>query len=1099
LKHKTYIPLHGHSTYSQGDGVTRIHDIINRTKEIGANAVALTEHGNMSSFYKFYKECIAHDIKPIIGCELYVNDLYFDDNERFLKAKRKKSKSELEEENDKIDASNNHLLAYSKNYKGIKNLIYLSNMGFENFYRKPLVSTEMVFNLLDDNNIVTTGCLQSKFNHLIVDGKEIEALQLIKRFKDKFGKDFYLEIMLNQLKEQKIVNDFYKKVYQKTGIKPVLAIDYHYAYKDDWFIQYLLYVIKGRRTVENYPESEWFYTVRDLYIKSVDKIYTLAEKYGIDKEFLETSIESTFEIAEKINIELPLYPNNFPRFNDETSKSKKQFLEKLKIKWKEKVDNGLIPNDKIDEYSKRLKYEMDIIVEKDFIDYFLILDDLLNNFVYKVGGATGAGRGSASGSLVLFVLDITKIDPIRHNLIFERFLNPARVDPADVDLDIDSVTQKKVEDYLKEKFGKEKVCHIANFGKFGAKTTIKDLCRIFELDFVLSNRLTSYFNDEKTIVKIEGELKKAETIAKKKNEYDLLDFIDKNRELFVNIGNRFIGMVRQTGRHASGILVSNKNLNRSEVPVLKLKGEIITGVQEGGDEREIAELGYCKLDILGLKTASVINDTIKKIEKKYKIYDIEEKILKSSLDDNKVYDEFKQGNCRDIFQFGSDNMINLIKMVQPENIVDLSSINALFRPAVIQAGGIGTYLKNRENPQKAKLKLDKVHPDLWDIVGESFGVPIFQEQIMFILQKIGGFSLAEADKNRKVLKLLHKGNQEKNEDFYKMMNKFKSQAIKNGVSEKNVVWLLKILGKYSEYSFNKSHSLSYAVNAYISMWLKVYYSKEYFSSLFNHSTSSELSWHIKQAKQQQIKVNPFRFKKTSNKFEVDYDSDAITFGLNKVKGMQTKDIEIINQSTIDNVYELVQLIIDNKISKRTIEPLCRLQYFSELFENSKLLELVLLGSKKKKVKESIKEKVDSLLTESQSIEDWTKQELFQFEKKYFEFYFEDHPFTVKYEKIKNESPYLLNQINSPKQLQDKEKGAFILCGVISDIILKKAKKTGREYYKLIIEDDEKQIYVTVFNSKDIVDIKDGDFVVFKTSKNKFGFVKSKDSNIQKYV
>ena len=1098
-RHKTYIPLHGHSTYSQGDGVTRIEDIITRAKEIGAPGIGLTEHGNMSSYYKFYKECTDNDIKPIIGCELYINDLFHSDNERFLEIKRNKG-DEKKQYSDTSEASNKHQIVYCKNYEGVKNLIGLSNVGFENFYRRPLVSNKLLFDRLDNNNIVTTGCIQSCFNRFIIEDNDNEALKLIKTYYDKFGKDFYLEIQINKLGEQIKCNNFYKKIYDKTGIKPVLSIDYHYAYKDDWYIQYLLYVIKQRRTVKNYTESDWFYVLHDLYIKEIDVIYENAEKYNVDKEFLELAIDSTFEINDKVNIELPVYPNNFPVFNEDKEEGKRQFLQKLKVKWDEKVKSNLIPNDKLDEYKTRLKYELDIIVEKDFVDYFLILDDLLDNFVYKNGGATGAGRGSASGSLVLFILDITKIDPIRHNLIFERFLNPARIDPADVDLDIDSVMQKKVEGYLKEKYGSDKVCHIANFGKFGAKTVIKDICRVFELDYVLSNKLTSYFNDVKTIVPMEDELQRAMNIAKKKNEVKLIGFIEENKQLFTDIGNKFIGMVRQTGRHASGILVSNKDLRDSEMPILRSKGDIVTGVQEGGDEREVAELGYCKLDILGLKTASVINDTIKKVEGKYEIDNVEEEILKSDLDDKKVYDEFKRGNCRDIFQFGSDNMIRLIQNVKPKNIIDLSSINALFRPAVIQAGGIEAYLENRKNPDKAKQELDNVHPKLWSIVGESFGVPIFQEQIMFILQKLGGFSLAEADKSRKILKLLHKGNQEKNEDFYNMMDKFKKQTKKNGISDENIIWLLKVLGKYSEYSFNKSHSLAYAMNAYISMWLKIYYPKEYFSSLFNHSTSSDLSWYIKQAKTRNIKINDCVCKKTSNEFLVDYNNDTITFGLNKIKSIQSKDIKLVNEIDADNIYELIKYFIDKKISKRTVEPLCRLQYFKKIFNNSKLLETVYNESKVIKKKENINDKIDSIIEYNKLLNDWTRNELFQFEKQYLDFYFNEHPFIKIFEKIKADKPEIINKIYTPKLLNDNIRyGKHTLCGIINDIILKKSKKTGRAYYKIILEDDENQAYITIFNSRDVSDIKKGDFIVMSVSKNNFGFTKAKDSNINKVL
>jgi len=1109
LKYKTgnkftnYVPLHGHSTYSQGDGVTKIEDIMTRAKEVGAPGISLTEHGNMSSFYKFYKHAKESNINPIVGCELYTNDLYHSDNEKFLELKKGSTDviGDAGEHLDKTAAANNHTLVYSKNYEGVKNILKVSNASFDTFYRKPLSSMDKVYNTLDENNIITTGCLQSKWNQYILAGNEVAALELIKKYRDKFGDDFYLEIQLNNLDIQMQCNNFYHKVYQKTGIKPVFSLDYHYANKDDWYIQYLLYVIRQRETVQSYTPDDWFYTVHSLYIKEIDEIYAEAEKYGMDKNFLELAIDSTFEINDKVNIELPKYPDNFPKYHEDKKQSETEFMDKLKVKWVEKIGNGLLPeNDK--RYTDRLKYELDIIKDKGFIDYFLILDDLLNNFVYKVGGATGAGRGSAGGSLVLFVLDITKIDPIRHNLIFERFLNPARIDPADVDLDIDSDTQKLCEGYLKEKFGTERVCHIANFGKFGAKTTVKDLCRIHELDFVLSNKLTGYFSDDPNSP-IDIEMKNAFNIAQKKGEKDLMAFIKDNKELFLKVAPKMVGMVRQTGRHASGILVSNKDLDCSEIPLLRLKGETVTGVQEGGDEREVSELGYCKLDILGLKAASVINDTFKLIESKHGEKGLEQRILKSDFDDKMVYDEFETGNCKDIFQFGSDNMINLIRTIKPKNIVDLSSINAMFRPAIIQAGGIDEYIKNRQNPEEAKFLLDEKSPLLWDILGESFGVPIFQEQIMFILQKIGGFTLAEADGGRKILKLLHKGNQEKKGNFYDMLDRFKKGAKANGMKDRDIDELLDVLGKYSEYSFNKSHSLAYAMNAYISMWQKVHFPKEYYASLLNHSTNAELSWFVKQIKSKGIKFNDFEIGQTGNSFEIDYENDSIKFGLNLVKGIPDKDAALINsikKGDINTIKELIEFILSKKVTKRTYEPLCRLGYFNSILKNSRVLEEIVNACRNKKKSQTIDTIIQEILQETTGEKDWDKTQKFEWEKKYFDFYFNEHPFAKYKEFFYDHAPDIIAQLTSPKQIPDDlDKGQFQLYGIINKIIIKKSKKTGREFYKIVLEDDVKQLFITIFNTRDISGLNEGEFVLIPSSKNKFGFTKSKNSSIKKLI
>ena len=1093
-KFNTYIPLHGHTSYSLGDGTTRIHDLISKVKEIGANAAGLTEHGNMMSFFKFYKEAKENGVTPILGCELYVNDLYYEDNARFLELK-KKSRDETDSSEDEYgseDSSNDHFLVYAKNIEGLNNLLHLSNEGFFNFYRKPLLNYKRILESLDHNNIVTTGCIQSKFNKLILTNQTDEAKKMLKSLKDKLGDDFYLEIQLNKLEQQDKVNQFYEKMSEELSIKPVFALDYHYTNKDDWYIQYLLYVIKQRQTVSQMPEDKWFYVVRDLYIKNIDEVYKIAESKNMNMDFFESAIDSTFEIRDKVNIEIQTYKNNFPKFVESEEESRTLFLEKLERKFKEKVLNGVIPRDKIKEYSERIEFEVGVIIKMGYTNYFLILDDLLNNFVYKNGGATGMGRGSAVSSLVLFVLDITKIDPVRHNLIFERFLNLARKDPADCDVDLDSESQKIIEQYLKEKYGEDKVCHIINFGKFGAKTTVKDLCRVFELDYNLSNKLTSYFDTIKSDLPIDEQLDKAKEIAEKQKDQELLLFIDKNKKLFVNVGSRFVGMIRQTGKHASGTLLSNKPLIQSDLPIYRVDGEIVSGAQEGGDEREISELGYCKLDLLGLITASIIRDVIRAVERKYNIKNLENKLLTSNFDDEEVFKQFAEGNCRDIFQFGSDSMISILKDVKPKTIYDLSDICSLFRPAAIAAGSLEQYIEARKDIRKAERRISSIHPDLWKILKSTYGEILYQEQIMFLLQDIGGFTLEQSDSARKIIKLLHKGNQDKTENFNKMLQQLKTGAEKKGIKKKDIDWLLDLMAKYSEVSFNLSHSLSYAVNAYICMWLKVHYPKEYFVSLLDYSSVDDMSWFIKEAKNSSIKFAELKLGEVSEQFSVDYEHDRIRYGLNIIKGLSSKDVEAILNMKASSGNEVVKYIIDNKITKRTYEPLCRLSFFDNVVPNGALLEHVISSCKRKFDEEKISELFKA------DINQYSKVSRFNFEKQYLQFYLSDHPFNILYEFLSKEQPDMLKVMKSPKQFDSTvDDGEYIIFGIVNDIQIKKSKKSGKEYYKMIVEDDVKQLYVTVFNARDVRDIKIGNSVIIEVMKNKYGLAKTWKGKILK--
>lgn len=1095
----TYQVLHGHSTYSFGDSPARISDLVARAKEIGADALALTEHGNMASFFKFYKECKDKNVKPIIGCELYQNDLFYENKEKFLFSKRGKDETDNEEYGS--DSDNNHFLVYARNYEGVKNIIHLSNIGFTNFYRKPLVSTELINFHLNDNNIITTGCMQSKFNQMILNkrGKEVE--ELLKKFKDKFGDNIYLEVQLNGLKEQNEINEFYYQVHRRLGIKPVFALDYHYANKEDWYIQYLIYVIKQRQTIASYPEEKWFYTVRDLYIKEIDDIYVAAKRDNLDLDFLELSIDSTFEIRDKTDIQMPVYPDNFPKFTESKKDSYSIFLKKIKERFQAKIEVGLIPVDKLDLYIDRLHSEIRLIKSKDYVDYFLILDDLLNNFVYKEDGTVGPGRGSAPASLVLYTLGVTKVDPIKNNFVLERFINENRKDPADVDIDFDVDIHPEVETYLKQRYGEDKVCHIVNFGKFGSKTIVKDLCRIYELDFNLSNKLTSMFSAIRTDLPIESELETARDLAVSLKDDDLLKFIDDNYELFIKHGNKLLGVVRQSGKHASGILISNKKLVESDLPVLRVDDEIITGVQEGGDEREVAELGYCKLDILGLITASIIKESIGNVEKNYGLVNLENTLLTSKFDDHKVYDEFCKGNSRDIFQFGSDNMIYFIKNVQPRNIDDLCIINASWRPAAIKAGCIDELLENRKDLTKAKQKYVAIHPKLWDILEPSCGVISFQEQVMFVLKEIGGFTLAEADGVRKILKLLDKKQSVENtEKFNKMLKKFTEGAVSNGVTLENAQALLELLAKYSDYSFNRAHSFCYAVNAYISMWLKVNYPLEYYASLLNYASIEDMTWFTKEAISQGVKFNEFKLGNTSERFGVDYENKTIRYGLNIIKGFSKNDVPKIVSLKVKNIYELVSKIIDEKIGKKAYESLCKLDYFRDVYKDSKLLLACIEGCKKLKKGEIFAEKIDNIIASTEDKDrKYSRAEMFSFEKEYLQFYINEHPYFRHLnnfrKKDKEMFDYLVDSNNaiSPKIMMTENiaEGSYILYGLINDIKILKSKKTKKEYFKILLEDDESQVYVTTFVPQDVANLKSGDFIFIKANKNSYGFTKER--------
>lgn len=668
-------------------------------------------------------------------------------------------------------------------------------------------------------------------------------------------------------------------------------------------------------------------------------------------------------------------------------------------------------------------------------------------------------------------------------------------DAPDVDLDLDSNIHKTVESYLVDKYGIDKVCHIGNYLKFGAKTIVKDLSRVYELDYYLTNKLTSLFSANMN-TSVTDELKQALDTAKKMDDKDLMAFIEDNYKIFKN-GDRMVGMIRQSGRHASGILISDKKLNQSDIPVIKAKGELVTAVQEGMEDREVSELGYMKLDILGLTTAGIVNDTFKLVENKYGIKNLEMTLLKSNFDDEKVWEQFAIGNCQDIFQFGSNGMRAVIKDIGPNNIYELTAINSLYRPANIEANMIQEYIANRLNPEVAKKRINETYSGLYELLQETYGAIVYQEQIMFVLQEVGGFSLAESDKARKILKKLYKkgSESEQNPEFTKLINQFKQGAIKKGVSEANAELLLQTLSKYTGYTFNKSHSLAYSINAYVSMYLKVHYPLEYFSTLFNYSSQDDMVSLFKIASEQGIKFNDFIVNEVGEKFSVDYTKSTIKMGLQSVKGLPVKDIQKLLDVRINTLTELLVFVKEAKLGKKAIETLCRLGYFSPIHSNSKSLEDILF--KAKALKKDVQQ--ESLFPETGTpndldlTNDYTISEKLKYQLEYLGYYISEHPFFATERIARHIEQKISAKMYCPKEAHSKAK-EILVYGVVTTMELKKTK-SGKDYFNLTLEDDIKQIQIKVWDTSEVQEVKIGNSIAMTVECNKFGFSKSRKSII----
>lgn len=750
-KIKQYVLLHCHSHYSIGDSLLSIEEYVNWAKENGIKSAALTDHGNLCGAFEFNQECIKSEIKPLIGIESYC--LF---------------KNEF-----KTDIKRNHIIILAKNKNGYHSILkLLGNSMRESFYYRPIFFYEDIFKLEDV--IISTACMAGRAQSFIISGKEKEAEEFLLLMKNKFKDDFYLECIENNIEEQRVANNWFVKNHKRLGIKCIWTTDSHYAKKEHLAAHD---IIKLNFSKSSFLDSDYktkIYSSRNLYLKTREQI--ISECKDIYNYSIEEFLDNTEEINSKVEIyNLKSKEVYMPRFSEDSFKI---LCDKSLESLKEKVLNKKT-------YIERLKHELSVIRHKKMEDYFLIVADICefakNNDIH-----CGVGRGSGGGSLVVYLLGITKIDPLKYELLFERFLNLQRHDAPDIDLDFDSRGRQKIEDYLKGKYGLNSVSHIISFGRFGVKGALRDTFRAYfktEYKDELS-KYTDFLDNEDE--DFDTAINKIVSLAGQSSRI----FFDKHKKL-VDIARMIVGKIRHYSLHAGGVVISNGNLE-NYIPLMRIDNNIVAGFQEGADNRFITDSGLMKFDILGLNACSIISDTIKNIG--------DNNIIQKIIDDDNNKDVLKQfqiGNSFGVFQFEGRKITEFTKRVHPTKFGDLVAINALYRPAVITAGGLEGFLKNRERFD------DNTTDPFSSILKETYGIPVFQEQIMGVFNKLGGLSLEESDEARHILKLLFKGKEDYT-DFNKLMEKFRNGCkINTNYNDKQIDDIMEIVKQFSAYSFNK--------------------------------------------------------------------------------------------------------------------------------------------------------------------------------------------------------------------------------------------------------------------------------------------------------
>lgn len=901
MSENKFCHLHLHTEYSLLDGSGKIPKIIDRAKELGMDSIAITDHGVMYGCVEFYKQAKAAGIKPILGCEVYVA------------AKSMKIK-QPDKEN-----STHHLVLLVKNEKGYENLMKIvSKASIEGFYYKPRIDHEYLKSH-SEGLIALSACLAGEVQQNILKNKIDKAKEVALLYKDIFKEGFYLEIQNHGMEEQKKVNEVNIKLSKELNIPLVATNDVHYINKKDSKSHDILMCIQTGKTVED--KNRRRYPSDQFYLKSADEMYTMFS-------YVPEALENTVKIAKECNYDYKFHESKLPSFPLPDGREPYEYLkehcylglieryEEFKNLRGSKYDEDKIKevsfnSEKAKEYVDRLEYELGIIKQMGYVDYFLIVWDFIR-FAREKGIPTGPGRGSAAGSIVAYTLGITKIDPIKYSLIFERFLNPERVSMPDIDSDFCYERRQEVIDYVVEKYGKDNVSQIITFGTMAPRACIKDVGRAMSYSYAEVDRITKMIP---TMIGITID-KALEMNPELKKIYDSEDRV-KN---LIDISKDLEGLPRHSSTHAAGVVIASRPLV-DYVPLQKNDEMIVT--QFGMTTLE--ELGLLKMDFLGLRTLTVMNDAINMIKKNR---GIEIDLDKIDVADKEVYKMIGEGKTTGVFQLESPGMTSFMKELKPDSLEDIIAGISLYRPGPMAE--IPKYIDGKRDFHNVKYLDEKLE----SILDVTYGVMVYQEQVMEIVRKLAGYSMGRSDMVRRAMsKKKHKVMEEERYNFINGIVKEDGTievpgCVRNGVSAEVGNKIFDSMMDFASYAFNKSHAAAYAVVGYETAYLMRYYPVEMIAAMLNSvmGVSEKVAYYIKFAEKCGIQVLPPDINESYSKFTV--KGDTIRFGLAAIKNVGVNVVLSIVESRkkkgkFKSLVDFVDKIDLSSVNKRAVESLIK--------------------------------------------------------------------------------------------------------------------------------------------------------------------------------
>ncbi|MCS3660616.1 DNA polymerase III subunit alpha [Salinibacter ruber] len=1035
--------LHCHTQYSLLDGAAGIDHLIESAERRDIPAVAITDHGNLYGVPEFYTTAQKSDVQPIIGCEFYLTPSGIQDQS---------------------DPTRYHQVLLAKNQTGYENLMQLSSTSFlEGFYYKPRIDLDLL-RKHHEGLVATTCCLQGQVPQMILNQGEEAAQEKFEEYLDIFGDDYYIEIQDHDIDDQHTVNEVLLQWARAYDVEVLATNDVHYVDQQDHEAQDILLCLQ---TGDDYNDPDRMRFSNDqFYLK--DSAGMMEALTGIPEEFQREALVNTNKVADKCSFDLPMGDLLMPHYPiPEGFEDMDGYLRHLTFERAKERYGDPLPQTVVD----RLNHELGIIADEGYSGYFLIVQDF-TDAARELDVRVGPGRGSAAGSCVSYCLGITNVDPLEYDLLFERFLNPERVSMPDIDIDFDDRGREKVIDYVVEKYGQENVCQIVTFGTMGAKTAVRDVSRVLDIPLDRADEIAKMIPDGPGV-----DLEQA--FDENPDFRALKDANNPEVSKMMQYAEVLEGSVRHTGVHAAGVIIAPGEISDYvPVSVAKSKGEEVVTTQYDGDWVE--EFGLLKMDFLGLKTLTLIEDAVELVED---TRDVDLNIDDIPLDDEATFELFQRGDTVSIFQFESTGMREHLRKLKPTEIGDLIAMNALYRPGPME--NIPTYVARKHGQEEVKYP----HPLLEDILEPTYGIAVFQEQVMQMARELAGFSLGEADILRRAM------GKKKEKLMRKQREKFiKGCQAENDIPEDEADELFDIINEFAGYGFNKSHSAAYSLVAYRTAYLKAHYPPEFMAAAMTNEmdNTDKLSKVLEEARSMGLEVLPPSINRSQSRFTVEQGPDGayrVRFGLAAIKNAGEKAINALidareEHGPFDSIFDLTKNVDLGTVNKRTLEALAQAGALDDLEgHRAQLMEIMDKAVRYgQKVQHDRMAGQNSLFgngdagTEAMQpglpdVETWAKSQRLKEEHEVLGFYVSGHPLD---EYRAEADAFATAHFGEPDQLEQvieqaaggdgRNRGPVrTFCGIITEVD-RNTTKSGKPIAFATIEDFTGQGEMVIFSS-----------------------------------